>query len=414
MKALMKSKWMRTVAGMMIAGVCRLGVAQVPTTQPAAAQLPAGHPDISALQQPEGSQLPPGHPKLPQMGATTQPGQQATGSIRLQVVQKTAGGPKVGADAITVQFYVQNQMLTQTQTKLGTDGALEVPGLPLDHKIMPVFRVMHDGVVFSAVGEEVSPERPTADLEMNVYESTETAPAWSVMMRHVILHDVKDAVEVTDMLAIHADGDHAWIGSADATGRRTTLVIPLPAGATNVKVADLDDGAYHMLGGNLVSSDPLKPGDNNYRLTYTIAAKDGAASFTITAPTPMQHLILMSPDDGTKVDAPGMNAMGTQKMNPNSPAMRMFMAMALKKDQSVTISVSGLADLKPEAKPPSGDADPMPGMPADAEASAATNAGQPSSMVAKVVALGGATLVLAIGAVVMLIKSPRTAAKKGK
>jgi len=227
----------------------------------------------------------------------------------------------------------------------------------------------------------------------------------------VILRDVKDAVEVTDVLAINAEGDHAWIGAADATGRRTTLVIPLPAEAANVKVDGMDDGSYHVMGGNLVCSGPVTPGENRFRISYTVAATKGVAAFTVAAPAPMQHFMLVSPEDGTKLDVTGMNSLGSKKMNPNAPAARMFMATSLKKDQTVTISVSGLADLKPEATQPSSDAVPMPGMQSDTEASAT----QPTSMVAKVVALGGATLILAIGAAVMLIKSPRpTPAKKQK
>ena len=143
-------------------------------------------------------------------------------------------------------------------------------------------RVTHGGVVFSAVSNAIDPEHPIQNLDVPVYESTSTAPDWSIQMRHVMVHPVANGLEVTEMLAVTTPGDHAWIGNND----HITMQIPLASGRQlDLKVSGgLTNIAAKIVDGKLISHQPLIPGEDRYQLQYTIPPRNGAAALNITAP----------------------------------------------------------------------------------------------------------------------------------
>jgi hypothetical protein len=152
----------------------------------------------------------------------------------------------------------------------------------------------------------------------------------------------------------------------------------------------LDGAAVQIAGGNLISHQPLVPGESQYQVQYTIPARDGVAVLSVTAPSKVGHVLVFIPDDGTTVAATGLTLMGSEQMDNNGPKTRYYMATSLQAGQTLTLSVTGLktAAVAPDVLPQTGAA----------EASLA------GSSLPKTIAAVGAGGMLVIGSLILLAK----------
>lgn len=361
-----------------------------------AQNLPPGHPAIDSAAAPGGAGLPPGHPAIdsagPTIPASTQPSE--VGTLNVRAVQCTPGGPAAGADPVNVEFVVRNQLLDHLDTHLNASGALTVSGLPVRFGIQPIVRITHAGVVFITAGDLMDVDHSTQKLDVPIFESTDQTPQWSVTMRHVIIHPSATGIDVTEMLSIKSAGDRAWIGKADAHGLRTTFCLSLPAGAKNLNVGGALDGAFVFIAdGKLCSKQPLIPGEDRYELQYNIPAVDNKAVLSIIAPASVGHLLVFVPDDGTTVQSPGLQAMGSQQLDEKGPKTRCYIATSLTEGQTITLTVGGLKVAGP-VRPVSSNETPKP---------VADN-----SIPSKAIAVSGAIAILVVGMMFTLFKTPKS------
>lgn len=382
-----------TVAGAVATVAClfALVTATLPRTAAAQSALPTGHPDLSQAQ---GGALPAGHPGMDTPSASTQPS--LKGTLKIHAVQTTPGGPAATGEPVTIELYYNGQLFDQTNTNLSPDGTLDVSGLPIRMGIQPVVKVTHKGVIFAATGAIMDADHPDQKLDVPVYETTDKAPDFSVTMRHVMVSNSPTGLNVMEMLAVNTPGDRAWVGNAD----KTTLAIQLPAGATDVSVGGaLDPTAVQFTDGKLTSHHALVPGEERYQLQYTVAAQNGKATLSITAPVKVGHVIVFLPDDGTTVTTTGLKSMGSQQMDDKGTKTRYYMATSLDAGQTVSLTVSGLtAAAAPSPVDTVGAADAPP-----AEAGIGGSLG---STLPKAVAAVGAILMLLLGSLALLAKKP--------
>ncbi|HTW95213.1 MAG TPA: hypothetical protein VMD30_10490 [Tepidisphaeraceae bacterium] len=330
-------------------------------------------------------------------------GTQATGTIDLRVLQGTAGAPKIASDMVTLSLVSDGQVIDQAKVKLAPDGTLEVKGLPVSPQVEMTASIDHGGATFTATSDALDPQHAQQKLDLTVYETSTAAPAWSVTMRHIITQPSRDGVDVTEMLLIHNPSDHAWIGKADASGQKQTIVLPLPPGASGVKVGgDLTDAGASIDAANILVHQAVLPGDCRYEIQYHIAAAAGVAQLLVTAPAQVQHVLVFVPNDGTSVSTTGLTALDASELGDMANRMRAFMATSLSAGQTVTIKFANLsqAAISTEAAPVQSVA------PADAPGA---SAGDSAAFPAKTVSVVGAAVILLGGGSVLLHKTPRRA-----
>jgi hypothetical protein len=333
------------------------GHPQVPNQNDAAAQLPAGHPDISKQQQASKS---------------------ITGTVIIRAIQTTAGGPKVGADDFTIEFYSQGQLLDKLDAKLDDNGMASVGGIPLPLNPQPLVKVTHAGVEYQAEGKLMGAQTPELEIQVPVYESTDKAPQWEVSMQHLIVERLPGAVQVTEVIAANNPGDRAWAG-------KPTFDLVLPARAEQVKLlGGFHDSTTKIADGKLATTQALVPGASQYQLSYVIPAPDGKAEVTIVSPAPVKQLMALVPDDGTKVQLTGLAAGGVADMGKGKS--RYFTASNVPAGKELKISISGISS-----------------EPAKQSSSLDTN----SKFAAQVVAGVGSVVLVLFGVAFMFIKAAR-------
>ena len=303
------------------------------------AAMPAGHPDISQMPKPGGgADLPAGHPSMESLrAAASRP--TGPGTLSIRAVQGTKGGPAIAGDAVTVEIYGEGSKIIKTlQTKLDAKGEASVE-ISLDVICQPVVRIMHGGVGYEGIGKVMDRTHGTQQIEMTLAEATEKQPAWEVKMRHVLVHVAPEGLHVTEMLSIVTPGDQTWIGT-EAAGRRTTLLVQLPAGARELNPTGVPDSALEIRDGKLLSTMPLLPGPSEFQVEYVVPSTDGKAELTITAPAPVGQMYVFIPDDGSTVTTAGLDSMGVRKTGEGSK--RAYKGANMKAGQEAKLTFSEL------------------------------------------------------------------------
>jgi len=344
--------------------------AAMPGTLPAGAALPAGHPPMDQLMG---------------MGLGTQPA--AVGSLTVEVIPGTAGAKISPDDAVTVTLYHRGSPVKKIDAKLDAAGKVVLRGLPVAPPVQALVSVQHAGLFQQIISPELNAEQPIQSLQMKVYETTEERPDWSIAMQHMIVQWNQDGsgATVIEMLSATTPGDKAWLGAKDGD-KRITMTVPLPPNADQVELGgSFDEDASKIVDGKLVTGGALFPGRSEYRITYTVPAKDGNLELPVTTPAAVENLIVFVPADDVQVTATGIS--GGQAVDMGEGSIRMFRGQHLAAGQTAVLSIKGI-------KAPAADV---------AVASATGSTG----FSLRNVAMGAAFLVALIGAGMILIKKPQ-------
>jgi len=345
------------------------------------AQTPAGLPALPTPNQP-ATALPPGHPDISQSARKPSTQQAISGSVTVRAVQATEGGPAIGADDVTIEIYVQGQLLDKINSKLDEKGTATINGIPLNLIPQPIAKVVHAGVEYQTVGQTMDGSTPQQDLKVPVYEITDKAPDWQVRMRHVMLSRTEGGLQVMEMMAVDNPTDRAWSGNATPDGKRTTFSVNLPTGAKEIKLQGGWRESQTLIDGTkLTNLAPLSPGQTQYQLTYMLPADAGRAEVAIVSPTLVKTLMVFVPDDGTAVKAQGVELAGSNDMGTGKT--RSYRATDVAAGQEVKLAISGITNPVQNT----------------------ANSGTDTTTIAQIVAGTGAAVILLIGVAFLFMKS---------
>jgi hypothetical protein len=268
-------------------------------------------------------------------------------------------------------------------------------------------RVNYKGVDYETTGEVMDGSHASQQVQVPVYESTDSEPAWQIKMQHIMLQPTVEGVQVMEMLSVENPTDRAWTGKQlSATGgtdaaKPITTVFPLPAGATNVQLV----GGFHECcvkteGDRIVNSMPLVPGNTQFRIVYAVPVKDGKAELSLTTPAAIGHAMAFVPDDGSTVLAEGLEAGGVADMGNGKT--RFYKGTDLPAGKMIKLSISGITTTAATAAT-NGDGS----GPAAARLPVGAAAG--SGEIAKIVAGAGGLVIFVVGGMLLMIKSPKRA-----
>ena len=142
--------------------------------------------------------------------------------------------------------------------------AQEPDTCPMDHapKEADPHEVTAEQLV--AIGEEINADSLEQLVNIEVFETTDKPVDWHVQERHVVFGLTLDGIGVTDTLVIQNPSDKAWLGTANDTGQRVSLVLDLPAGATKVESGrNLQLLGAIVIGDKVVCTAPTQAGINH-------------------------------------------------------------------------------------------------------------------------------------------------------
>ncbi|CAN5436703.1 hypothetical protein BH10PLA1_BH10PLA1_06080 [soil metagenome] len=331
-----------------------------PTTAPA---LPSGHPDISAMQQTQNAPpLPSGHPDISALMKEAAAGKMPAGhpdiakgsgtavpstrpflpTLYIEAHQGTAGAPAVGADPVTIETYRDGQQISKIDTHLDANGKLTFGDLPAVVAFQPVVKITHAGAEYTVQGEQMDIDHNGQRLVLPVYEPTEVQPAWSIKIRHVMVSPQADGATVMEMMSIESPIDRVWVGQIGADGRRVSLSLPLPKGATDVKLlSGFEEGFVSVANDRVIDAAALMPGTTAMQLQYRVPAVSGVVDLTTSAPASIDRMMLFVPDDGSSTTAAGLESLGA-KPNDRGGTTRYYKGQSIQAGSIVGVTLSKL------------------------------------------------------------------------
>jgi hypothetical protein len=385
----MNRLWLGFLAMAMVIGVTAVtplelrGATAGPPT--VGAPLPAGHPPLPGAPHSGTAAMPAGHPPMP--GGPPPVAPDAKGSLVVQAVQGTRGGPAIAGDAVVVELIHDGQSVKKIEAKLDDRGQAIMDDLPVGLGVQPEVLVRHAGVEYRQTGEFMHASPPDQRVTVVVYEPSEKAPQWIIKARHLFVKRIDEGFYVKDMMVVESPTDRAWVGRADAKGLRTTLELQLAKNTGRVDFyAGFDRLGTELIEGKLVNRTPLLPGTSQYQFGYIVPITDGQAVINVYNPADTGQLVVIMPDDGSKATVTGLSEGEAAEMGPQK--VRIFSAQDVKAGQGIGVTLSGLAETAPAS-------------PAPLRPKAAANA-FPQTM-----ALVGGGVVLAGGLALVCLKRPR-------
>jgi hypothetical protein len=266
------------------------------------------------------------------------------GKIAIRAVQGTKGGPAVGGEEAELILLQQNNPVKRYPIQLDEQGVAIVSDVPLALELRPMVRVKHGGVFYQQVGDMLEPTKPNVPMEVQVFEVTETPPSWKVALRQVLFARNATGADVAETVVIQNPGDATWLGGTpDAQGRRSTVTLTLPPGASDVQ---LEQGFHGWCctafnGSDLAVQMPLMPGAMTYQFAYTVPAKDGQIDLRIVAPTTVDHAAIYVPEKDNKVQTTVLTPAGTELVDGQSS--RIYQADAIAAGTTMGVVLTGIA-----------------------------------------------------------------------
>lgn len=236
-------------------------------------------------------------------GAAPAAAQAPAGEIRGLLLQGTAGAPAL--DAVAVQLIVLGGgEVLEAAAATSRGGAFRFPAAA-DARRTYLVRASHRGVQYLSPPLLLSPERPEAELELTLFETTRERPDLrieSTVATVIALDRANAQLTIERVDEVTNPGDRVFVGD----GSGATLRLPLPdrtAEATGTGA----EGEFAVEGGALAASVPLRPGASAVVTRYVVGydrARD-AYALRITAPLPAQRMEIEVPVRFTDEIDPG-------------------------------------------------------------------------------------------------------------
>ena len=225
------------------------------------------------------------------LGAAVASAQQPEGRIT-GVVLLGESGPL--PEPLTVQLIVLGGGGVESAQETTTEAGRFAFDVEANADLSYVVRAVYDGVQYLAPPVLLSPELPTAEVELVVYATTTEPPVLTVERTTVTVLRLDRANAQIVLLReddVRNPADRVFIGDAEGV----TLRIPLPDGTVIAEAGG--EGDSRVEGGVLAVGTGLRPGVTTVVSRYVVGydrARD-AYALRVTAPLPTEHMEVSVP-----------------------------------------------------------------------------------------------------------------------
>lgn len=260
------------------------------------------------------------------------------GDLTIKSVQGTKAGPAAGADEGELVIYRNNAPIKRYPFHLDDQGTTVVKDLPIGLGIRPLVRVKHAGVFYQQIGEMLDTAKAASSIVVTVYEVTDKAPDWRIVLRQVMYESKATGALVAETVIVENPGDATWLGSQpDELGRRSAVRLTLPSASSDVQLQQGFHGwcCTAFKGTELNIQMPLMPGKTTYQFAYTVTADGNKIDLRVQAPAVVEHAaVYVSPKD-TVAQAVQLTLKGTETID-NQPA-QLYQASDVKAGEAMGI-----------------------------------------------------------------------------
>ncbi|MCA9293469.1 MAG: hypothetical protein KDA20_06625 [Phycisphaerales bacterium] len=276
----------------------------------------------------------------------------STATLAVRGVQGTAKGAPVKGDVIELHLFQGNQIAHRFDAVLDDNGLAMFNAIPLATPLRPLVRIMHAGVVYQEVGPLLEPTKPTASMDVAVYDTKLDKPAWEIALRSLMAWPDAQQVSVSEILVVESPADYTWLGGdLDERDQRTTVSVSLPTGARDV---NLDEGFHGWCctkfdGSLLEIQMPLMPGRAAFRYSYKLPVNAGSTELEVAGPVLTRVVEFQVPETVADVRTHAVTAAGMKA--DDQGALRVFESENQPPNERCGVVLAGLISELPPMAP---------------------------------------------------------------
>lgn len=249
--------------------------------------------------------------------AAPSPKARADGAVvQGQIINGTAGAhAALGALPVTLYIFSGNTLAETRQATTDSTGTFRFSDLPAQAGHLAVASVRYSGVDYQSASIDLS-AGTSASSDIIVYETTTDSARLSVERSHLIVRMGTGQLEIIEWIILVNEGDRSYIGSEEVIpGRRATVLLPLPAGASDVS---FDDSAVAVslvrTGQGYVDTRPIIPGTHEYLFSYALPCNGPAYDLLKPIAYPITALDVLIAAPGAEIDAPALEEKGSKQV----------------------------------------------------------------------------------------------------
>jgi hypothetical protein len=227
------------------------------------------------------------------------------------VVNDTTGGTV--PDNLPVTLEVQpgdGATRTYTATAAG-DGSFRFEQLELKDGDLVQAYVTYQDMTYRS--DQATADQADVELTVPIYEWTDEPAGVEITQLHVFIVPGETRPQVLEYYLLSNAGDRTYVGKENAeTGRRVTMVVPLPDGADNLRVEG-SGGAERFLeqGDGMLDTEPVRPGIATVEtfLIYELPSPP-ETSVRRTFDLPVKSVVLLVPQGELSLQGMGLEPGG--------------------------------------------------------------------------------------------------------
>ena len=151
----------------------------------------------------------------------------------------------------------------------------------------------------------------TLTVPITVYETTTDAAAVYVEQMHMFFDFASGSTTVGQLFIVSNSGDRAYMGTDG-----TSLHLPLPPGATNVRFQDGElDGRYQSVSGGFADTEAIAPGVGTAQILVSYDLPYDGKKLDVSLPMayPVKSVNVLVPDPGPKLTSPQLASAGSRQ-----------------------------------------------------------------------------------------------------
>lgn len=184
--------------------------------------------------------------------------------------------------------------------------------------------VRHQGIMYFGRAIHQAVDLDSAYV-IEVSDTTTAGPggaALPISMRHVILEEIEDGWQVTELFQVLNEGNRTIVAPEDGA----TWIYPLPDGATRIETGgdDVPDGEAVVSQGRYRVTAAIPPGERQFLVRYRMPSVE----FTLPAPGRTQQMELLVREPAPPLSIEGLVAAEAVEMEPGT-SFRRYVATGL-------------------------------------------------------------------------------------
>jgi cytochrome c-type biogenesis protein CcmI len=190
----------------------------------------------------------------------------------------------------------------------------------------------------------------TLTVPITVYETTTDAAAVSVEQMHMFFDFAPGNTAVGQLFIVSNSGDRAYIGTDG-----TSLHLPLPPGATNVRFQDGElGGRYQSVSGGFADTEAIVPGVGTVQIlaSYDLPYDGKKLDMSLPMAYPVKSVNVLVPDPGPKLTSPQLTSAGSRQTQGGN--MLNYVGGNLAAGASLALQISGAVNAPATSGTPAG------------------------------------------------------------